>query len=97
MVDASRQPVVLMGDFNLPPDDAGMAALYRSTRATRRAGLDEVDQVRGRCRCGRATHSGGSKLDYVFVSARDFALRGVSVVGAAFSDHEVLRGVVAAR
>jgi endonuclease/exonuclease/phosphatase family metal-dependent hydrolase len=90
-------PVVLMGDFNLPPGDVSMAALYTSAHRGAFGALDEVDQGQGDCRCGAVTHSGGTKLDYAFVTARDFAVRGASVVSTASSDHDVLRGLVTAR
>ena len=44
-----------------------------------------------------ATHGAGAKLDYVFVTARDFAVRAARVVGSATSDHAALRGAVTAR
>jgi endonuclease/exonuclease/phosphatase family metal-dependent hydrolase len=93
-------PVVLMGDLNLPPVDAGMAALYTggpSGLGAAPGSLDEVDQGPRFCRCGVATHSSGLKLDYVFVSARHFIVWGASVVGSASSDHDVLRAVVTVR
>jgi hypothetical protein len=77
-----------------------MAALYTSAHggASGASGaFDEVDQRGDLCRCGAATHSSGAKLDYVFVTARDFVARGASVVDSASSDHDVLRGVVTAR
>jgi endonuclease/exonuclease/phosphatase family metal-dependent hydrolase len=92
-----RLPVVLMGDFNMAPDDPGMAALYTSAHGGASGAFDEVDQSGDLCRCGAATHSSGAKLDYVFVTARDFVARGASVVDSASSDHDVLRGVVTAR
>jgi endonuclease/exonuclease/phosphatase family metal-dependent hydrolase len=94
-----RLPVVLMGDFNMAPDDPAMAALYTSAHAGASGAsgaFDEVDQGRDLCRCGVATHSSGAKLDYVFVTAHDFAVRGASVVDSASSDHDVLRGAVTA-
>jgi endonuclease/exonuclease/phosphatase family metal-dependent hydrolase len=92
-----RLPVVLMGDFNMAPDDPGMTALYAADHAGSSGAFDEVDQGRDVCRCGASTHSSGTKLDYVFVTARDFTARGASVVYSASSDHDVLRGVVTAR
>jgi hypothetical protein len=75
-----------------------MAALYTPSHGGAAAGpLDEVDQGRQVCRCGTATHSGGTKLDYIFVTARDFSVRGASTVGLASSDHDLLRGLVTAR
>lgn len=90
-------PVVLMGDFNMTPDDPGVAALYTSAHGGTAGAFDEVDEGRNGCRCGAATHLSGAKLDYVFVTDRDFAARGASVVDSASSDHDVLRGVVTAR
>jgi endonuclease/exonuclease/phosphatase family metal-dependent hydrolase len=86
---SSDGPVVLMGDLNLPPADASLSPLYSS--------LDEVGQGQQGCRCGVATHSSGDKLDYVFVSGRDFTVADATVVASAFSDHDVLRAVVTAR
>lgn len=94
---AYTSPVVLMGDLNLTPDAQGLAAVYTSAHGAASGALDEVDQGRDVCRCGAATHGSGSKLDYVFVTARDFAVRGASVVASASSDHDVLRGLVKAR
>jgi endonuclease/exonuclease/phosphatase family metal-dependent hydrolase len=92
-----RLPVVLMGDFNMPPGEVGMAALYTSAHGGSHGAFDEVDQGPDVCRCGAATHSSGAKIDYVFVTARDFDVRGAGVVYSASSDHKVLRGVVTAR
>jgi endonuclease/exonuclease/phosphatase family metal-dependent hydrolase len=90
-------PVVLMGDFNMTPDDPDMAALYPPAHGGAYGTFDEVDQGRSVCRCAAATHRSGAKLDYVFVTDRDFAARGASVADSASSDHDVLRGVVTAR
>lgn len=95
--EASSMPVVLMGDFNLPPDDPAMAALYTPAHAGGTGEYAEVDQGRDPCRCGSPTHSSGAKLDYVFVTARGFAVRGAEVVDVASSDHDALRGLVSAR
>jgi endonuclease/exonuclease/phosphatase family metal-dependent hydrolase len=97
VVGAAPLPVVLLGDLNLPPDDPRMAALYGVAGGTGAGPLVEVDEAGGRCRCGPATHSSGSKLDYVFVSGRSFAVRGAGVAATSFSDHKALRAVVAAR
>jgi endonuclease/exonuclease/phosphatase family metal-dependent hydrolase len=90
-------PVVLMGDFNMTPDDVSMAALYTSAHGGAYGAFDEVAQGSDACRCGAATHSSGVKIDYVFVTARDFAVRGAGLVYSASSDHEMLRGVVTVR
>lgn len=97
LAGSSRRPGVLMGDFNLTPRDPGMAALYSSAHGGGSGALDEVGQGRDRCRCGTPTHGGGVKLDYAFVTARDFAVRGARVVGSATSDHSALWATVTAR
>jgi len=90
-------PVVLMGDFNLPPGDRGLAALYSPAHPGGQGGFDEVDQGVRRCRCGEPTHGRGVKLDYIFVSAADFTVVDGNAVPAGFSDHQALRGRVRAR
>jgi endonuclease/exonuclease/phosphatase family metal-dependent hydrolase len=97
LTGAYTLPVVLMGDFNMPPGDVSMAALYTSAHGGAYGAFDEVAQGGDDCRCGAATHSSGVKIDYVFVTARDFAVRGAGVVSSSSSDHDLLRGVVTAR
>jgi endonuclease/exonuclease/phosphatase family metal-dependent hydrolase len=92
-VRASRVPVVLMGDFNLPPTDRAMRLLYSPTHPGGTGALDEVDQGAGSCRCGAATES-GTKIDYIFVTARDFAVVDGDTTPATFSDHLALHGRV---
>ncbi len=97
-VGAYGVPVVLMGDFNLRPTDRGMSAMY--TRSHRGGGygiFDEVDQGSDNCRCGEATHDSGAKYDYIFLTARDFAVAGGVATGSRFSDHDLLRGWVTRR
>jgi endonuclease/exonuclease/phosphatase family metal-dependent hydrolase len=88
-------PVVLMGDFNRRPTEPAMGALYAPSH--RRAGhgvFDEVDQGAGACRCGAGTLHSGAKVDYIFVTARDFEVLDAAVVPVTFSDHDLLRGRV---
>lgn len=92
-----RLPVVLMGDLNMSPDDVGTAALYSPAHGSSAGVFDEVDEGPDRCRCGAATHSGGAKLDYVFVTAHDFAVNGARALDVPSSDHDLLRGVVSLR
>jgi endonuclease/exonuclease/phosphatase family metal-dependent hydrolase len=93
-VGAYRGPVVLMGDFNLPPSAAAMSALYtRSHRGGGSGAFDEVDQGPQLCRCGEHTHA-RAKYDYIFVTARDFDVVDGDATPARFSDHDLLRGWV---
>jgi endonuclease/exonuclease/phosphatase family metal-dependent hydrolase len=96
-VRAAGTPVVLMGDYNLPPGDRGLAALYSPSHPGGHGAFDEVDQGVRRCRCGEPTHGRGKKLDYIFVTAADFSVVGGNTVAAGFSDHHALRGRVRAR
>lgn len=86
-------PVVLMGDLNLRPGDTALDPLYRGTG---NRGLVEVGQGPGGCRCGAATR-GATKLDYVFLTARDFRVRRTTTVRSPVSDHRQLRAWVTAR
>jgi endonuclease/exonuclease/phosphatase family metal-dependent hydrolase len=89
-------PVVLMGDFNLPPTDRAMSRLYTRAHPGGAGQFDEVDQGASRCRCGAPTES-GQKIDYVFVTARDFDVIDGQTAPAAFSDHRALHGLVRPR
>ena len=94
VVGASRTPVVLMGDFNLPPGDHGLDPLYTRAHPAGFGQFDEVDQGPGNCRCGEVTQESGQKIDYVFVTARDFYIVNSHATHADFSDHASLRGWV---
>ncbi|MFD3539007.1 endonuclease/exonuclease/phosphatase family protein [Streptomyces sp. NPDC058662] len=84
--------VVFGGDFNaLPPDAPNNAAawvwpagLYSTGPGTE--GYQECDQS-GASRTGRATHSFGGKIDYVFSSE---TRRWCAVADSAYSDHHVM-------
>jgi endonuclease/exonuclease/phosphatase family metal-dependent hydrolase len=91
---ASRMPVVLMGDFNLPPGDVALDRLYTRAHPGGIGAFDEVDQGTGKCRCGEVTQRSGEKIDYVFVTARDFNVVTSKATRADFSDHASLRGWV---
>ena len=69
VVGASGLPVVLMGDFNVPPGDRGLDGLYTPAHHGGSGQFDEVDQGPGKCRCGAVTQRSGEKIDYVFVTA----------------------------
>jgi endonuclease/exonuclease/phosphatase family metal-dependent hydrolase len=97
LVGAYRGPVVLIGDFNLPPADHGLDPLYTRVHPGGFGGFDEVDQGPGTCRCGEVTQRSGEKIDYVFVTARDFNIVKSLAVHAEFSDHASLRGWVTKR
>lgn len=93
-------PVVLMGDFNVEPRDYRLNPIYHSvfgpsTTGTHPYGrFEEVDQYHGgtgRCRCGEPTF-GPKKLDYIFVSARDFYGQDGDATSSSLSDHTPLRG-----
>lgn len=94
VVDAHRVPVVLMGDFNLPPGDQGLDRVYTRAHPGGLGQFDEVDQGLGKCRCGGATQESGEKIDYVFVTASDFDIVNGSATKADFSDHASLEGWV---
>ncbi|MGW5848909.1 endonuclease/exonuclease/phosphatase family protein [Streptomyces sp. NPDC055254] len=84
--------VVFGGDFNaLPPDAPNNSAawvwptgLYSTGPGTE--GYQECDQT-GAPRTGRATHSFGGKIDYVFSSE---TRRWCAVADSAYSDHHVM-------
>ena len=94
LVGASGVPVVLMGDFNLPPGDQGLDRIYTPAHPGGIGAFDEVDQGPGKCRCGEVTQRSGEKIDYVFVTARDFDIVNSQATHADFSDHDSLRGWV---
>lgn len=94
VVGAYAVPVVLMGDFNFSPSDRGLDRLYTRAHPGGSGQFDEVDQGPGTCRCGEATQGSGKKIDYAFVTARDFDIGHGSATHADFSDHLVLRGWV---
>jgi endonuclease/exonuclease/phosphatase family metal-dependent hydrolase len=97
VVGVSGVPVVLMGDFNLPPTDRALGRLYTPAH-TGGAGLfDEIDQGADRCRCGAATQRSGEKIDYVFVTAGDFEVVDGHTTPATFSDHLALHGRIRTR
>lgn len=87
---------VFGGDFNaLSPDAANTkdawvwpAGLYSTGRGLDAAGYQECDQERTDSpRTGRATHSFGGKIDYLFSSE---TRRWCTVADSAFSDHHVV-------
>ena len=88
-------PVVLMGDFNVTPNDNRLDRIYHSVLGGGAYGrFEEVDEYYGsttRCRCGESTH-GSSKIDYIFVSARDFYSADGDATSSSYSDHDPLRG-----
>lgn len=86
-----------MGDFNLPPGDHGLDRLYSHAHPGGLGEFDEVAQGPTDCRCGQVTQRSGEKIDYVFVTARDFAVVGSDATHAGFSDHDSLRGWVTKR
>jgi endonuclease/exonuclease/phosphatase family metal-dependent hydrolase len=94
LVGAYGEPVVLMGDFNLPPSNRGLDRVYTGEHPGGSGQFDEVDQGPGKCRCGEVTEGSGEKIDYVFVTARDFDVVAARVTDAEFSDHVSLRGWV---
>lgn len=92
---AQDGPVVLMGDFNVEPDDVALDPLYDSSHPYGRGYFQEVDEFHeggSACRCGEATVGESLKYDYIFVSAKHWR----SVIGDATyadrSDHDPLRG-----
>jgi len=96
-VDSYGGPVVLMGDFNALPPDSAMSVLYTKQHGDGGNGeFDEIGQGSHRCRCGDTTSS-GSKLDYIFVSSRDFEVVDEDLRTSRFSDHKVLLGRVTVR
>lgn len=100
-------PVILGGDFNATPDAAVMDRVYAGTAATGRlAEMDGTDRDyfraecleagRTDCRSGEPTAPGQrTKIDYIFVSARDFrTVRGEAIetaLTAVRPDHLLLR------
>jgi endonuclease/exonuclease/phosphatase family metal-dependent hydrolase len=78
------RPVVLMGDFNIGPRRGLMDRVYGPFR--------EVDEGGTRCRCGESTSSAGTKIDYIFVSARRFNRRWGDATHSGISDHDPVRG-----
>jgi endonuclease/exonuclease/phosphatase family metal-dependent hydrolase len=92
----SGTPVVLMGDFNVTPTDDRLDRIYHSALGGGGYGrFEEVDQYHvsstSRCRCGESTH-GSSKIDYIFVSARDFYSQSGDATSSSYSDHDPLYG-----
>jgi len=90
-------PVVLMGDFNVTPDDDRLDPIYDSALGGDAHGrFEEVDEYHNsstRCRCGEATqHGTNRKIDYIFVSARDFYDVDGDATTSSYSDHDPLRG-----
>jgi endonuclease/exonuclease/phosphatase family metal-dependent hydrolase len=94
VVDASGPPVVLMGDFNVPPGDRGWTGSTPRRTHGGSGQFDEVDQGPDKCRCGAVTQRSGEKIDYVFVTAGDFDIVKSQATHAAYSDHASLRGWV---
>ena len=94
VLGASGLPVVLMGDFNVPPGDRGLDGLYTAAHRGGSGQFDEVDQGPDKCRCGAVTQRSGEKIDYVFVTAGDFDIVKSQATHAAYSDHASLRGWV---
>ncbi|MCC2276053.1 FG-GAP-like repeat-containing protein [Streptomyces sp. ET3-23] len=99
-------PVVLGGDFNDQPRSAALSTFYDTGIGDGGQGTfleaDETDKdrfttacapSRSRCRSGDATF-GQRKIDYLFLSARDF--KGVKAdvlpLDTKVSDHRLLRG-----
>lgn len=90
-------PVVLMGDFNVRPNDNRLDPIYDSALGGHADGrFEEVDEYHNsstRCRCGEATqHGTDRKIDYIFVSARDFYDVDGDATSSSYSDHDPLRG-----
>jgi len=92
-------PVVLMGDFNVTPDDDRLDPIYDSALGGDAYGrFEEVDEYHNsstRCRCGEATRHGADgdlKIDYIFASARDFYGVDGDATSSSYSDHDPLRG-----
>ena len=55
--------------------------------------VDEFHSSSTRCRCGEATqHGTDRKIDYIFVSARDFYDVDGDATSSSLSDHDPLRG-----
>ncbi|HEX8065645.1 MAG TPA: endonuclease/exonuclease/phosphatase family protein [Thermoleophilaceae bacterium] len=88
-------PVVLMGDFNVTPNDDRLDPIYHSSLGGGATGrFEEVDEYYNsstRGRRGEATHPKG-KIDYIFVSARDFYSVDGDATSSSYSDHVPLRG-----
>jgi endonuclease/exonuclease/phosphatase family metal-dependent hydrolase len=88
-------PVVLMGDFNVTPGDDRLDRIYSSALGGGAFGrFEEVDEYNGSttaCRCGEST-LGSRKIDYIFVSARDFYSADGDATSSSYSDHDPLRG-----
>lgn len=95
-VDAGT-PVVLMGDFNVTPNDDRLDPIYHSVFGGGATGrFEEVDQYENggtRCRCGEST-LGSRKIDYIFASARHFDVLDGDATSSSYSDHDPLRGSV---
>ena len=88
-------PVVLMGDFNVEPDDDRLDRIYRARYGGGAHGLfEEVERTDGDdppCRCGESTH-GDRKIDYIFLSGGHWRGVGGDATFSEHSDHDPLRG-----
>lgn len=95
-VDAGH-PVVLMGDFNVEPHDNALDRIYESGYGGGAYGrFREVDETHGtttRTRDGEnTTDSNTRKIDYIFVSRRDWTALSGDAISSMYSDHHHLRG-----
>ena len=103
IVDGYSSPVVLMGDFNVEPDEDPLDPIYSGALfdggATGR--FEEADQDtpccgndNPPCRCGADT-GGTRKIDYIFFTRVHFRqVEGFPADAVTDSDHHILRGRV---
>jgi endonuclease/exonuclease/phosphatase family metal-dependent hydrolase len=91
-------PLVLMGDFNVTPKNSTLdriydPVLYGGTAYGLFRELDDDYGTTGRCRCGAfTTDSETRKIDYIFVSRRDWTTTSGYPTATGYSDHHTFRG-----
>jgi endonuclease/exonuclease/phosphatase family metal-dependent hydrolase len=104
---ANGTPTVVLGDFNVEPnerrlhDDAPDERLLDRIYDTNYPDpygfgvFRELDETHGevpKCRCGENTYDDGPKIDYIFVSRYDWSTLNADAITSPYSDHHQVRG-----
>ena len=85
LIDGEENPLILMGDFNLTPDEAYLAPLYER--------LQDAALVTGKRGYTFSTYEPCQTIDYIFVS-KHFSVKNFEVVQTRTSDHFPIKAEV---
>jgi len=81
LVNNTRGPVILKGDFNAKPDSAEIRMLIAATRL-----VDSFHMNKGKIKKTFPTYKPKSRIDYILTS-KDIKVKDFSILDCEFSDH----------